>query len=102
VSACVYIHCPIANPNTWRVSSDHEPPAGFMRLFALGSITRRTQAAKNPGSDLVPREDIETLLRGGSTAGLTLPSQIERLLQAYARLNAAARDELIRLAEQLA
>jgi hypothetical protein len=91
-SACVYIHCPIANPNTWRVSSDHEPPAGFMRLFALGSITRRTQAAKNPGSDLVPRaQDMEAL-----------PSQLERLLLAFERLNAAGRDELIRLAEQLA
>lgn len=49
------------------------------------------ETGKNPGKNLVPREDINAL-----------PSQLERLLQAFQRCDAAARAEIVKLAEVMA
>jgi hypothetical protein len=88
-SAHLVVYGPIPHPREWLIAADESAPAGYLKLASL-SIAPRT-AAKNPGTDLVSSQDIEAL-----------PSHIERLLRAYARLDSAGRVELIRLAEQLA
>jgi hypothetical protein len=70
----------------WVASLDAESPPGFIRLAGC-SITGRSQAAKNPGSDLVPVEG---------------PSEVERLLYAFAKLDGGGRGEILRHVEQLA
>jgi hypothetical protein len=87
-SARVFVYGPIPHPSEWLIAPDEAVPAGYLKLCSL-SIAPRA-AAKNPGSDLVPHEDIETL-----------PSQLDRLLQAYGRLDDAGRAEVVRHAEQL-
>lgn len=71
----------------WVASLDAESPPGFIRL--IGATITRTRNA-SAGSDLVPSQDIEAL-----------PSQLERLLSAFALLDVAGRAEILRHAEQL-
>lgn len=86
-SARLLIAAPIPSPDAWIVTPDL--PAGYLVLRSI-TIARR-EPAKIPGTLLVPREDIEAL-----------PSQLERLLRAYGRLDGAGRAEVLRVAELLA
>jgi hypothetical protein len=64
-STRLHIHGPIPHPSSWFLSTDQEPPPGFMRLAGC-SITPRSRS--HAPTDLVP-------------AGDGLPSQLERLLK---------------------
>jgi hypothetical protein len=86
-----HIHAPIPPPRMWVASLDAESPPGHIRLIGA-TITGRSQGTVSAGTDLVPSAGPDDALR----------SQLERLLQAFERLDAAGRDELIRMAEQLA
>ena len=83
MSARLFVYGPIPHPSEWLIAPDDSAPAGYLKLCSL-SVAPRTAS---PGSDLVPIE--------------ALPSQIERLLRAYALLDAAGRGEVLRMAEQL-
>jgi hypothetical protein len=83
----LFVYGPIPSPRDWLISADEPGPPGYLRLASIAP----PRAAANPGSNLVPREDIEAL-----------PSQIERLLQAFAKLDAGSRVEVVSLAERLA
>jgi hypothetical protein len=85
-----HIHAPIPPPRLWVASLDADSPPGFIRLIGA-TIGPRAQRNASAGTDLVPSAGLDDALR----------SQLERLLLAFERLNAAARDELIRVAEQL-
>jgi hypothetical protein len=78
---------PIPHPSSWVLASD--APAGYFQLCSL-SITRR-ETPKIPGNALVPVKDISAA-----------PDDLERLVQAYARCDAAGRAEVIVIAERLA
>jgi hypothetical protein len=78
---------PIPPPSSWVLASD--APPGFFQLVSL-SITHR-QSSKIPRSNLLPTESISTL-----------PSDVERLLRAYALCDAAGRAEVLKIAEVLA
>jgi hypothetical protein len=81
---CVY--GPIPSPGDWLIAPEGSAPPGYLRLCSL-SVTPRTRS--RPGSDLVLADD-------------ALPSQIERLLQAFQRLDGAGRAEVLACAELLA
>ena len=87
-----HIHAPIPPPRSWIASVEAESPPGFIRLIG-GTVAPRTprETAKTPGTALVPSEDIDGL-----------PSQIQRLLQAFEQCDAASRLEVIAIAERLA
>jgi hypothetical protein len=82
-----YLHAPIPPPRLWVASLDVEPPPGYLRL-AGATIAARHSAPSTLGTHLVPVDG--------------LPSEISRLLQAYQRLDAAGRREVLHHAEQLA
>jgi hypothetical protein len=82
-----YLHAPIPPPRLWVASLEAEPPPGYLRL-AGATIAPRASAASTFGADLVPAD--------------ALPSDISRLLQAFQRLDAAGRGEVLHHAEQLA
>jgi hypothetical protein len=84
---CVY--GPIPAPSDWIIASEDSAPLGYLHLCSL-NVSRRSPA-KMPGSDLVAVKDIQSL-----------PSDVERLLAAYARCDAASRTEIIAIAERLA
>jgi hypothetical protein len=83
-AARMFIFGPIPAPETWVMASD--APRGYLKLCSL-SITPRARSGS--GTDLVLTEDA---LRG----------QLQRLLAAFHQIDAAAKDEVVRLAEQLA
>lgn len=74
----------------WVASLDAEPPPGYLRLIGA-TITPRTEGNASAGTDLVPSAGLDDALR----------AQLQRLLLAFELLDAAARGELIRMAEQL-
>lgn len=81
----VYIHGPIPHPTHWVLSPDPLPPPGHLKLAGATIAARTTRSI---GADLVSAK--------------SLPSQLDRLLQAFARLDDAGRDEVLHHAEQLA
>ena len=86
-SARLNIFGPIPHPSSWVLAVD--PPAGYFQLCSL-SITRR-ETSKIPGDSLVPAKDISTP-----------PADLERLVRAYALLDAECRAEVLSIAERLA
>ena len=86
MNARLLIAAPIPSPDAWIVAAELSP--GHMVLRSL-SITPRARPI--PGTDLVATKDIQSPL-----------ADLERLVRAYALLDAAGRAEVLRLAELLA
>jgi hypothetical protein len=80
---CVY--GPIPSPSDWLIAPEGSGPPGYLKLCGL-SITPRTRSRSD--SDLV-------------LADAGLPSQLERLLRAFQRLDEDGRTEIISIAERL-
>jgi hypothetical protein len=80
----VFLFGPIPSPETWVMAT--EAPPGYLKLCSLSIKPRARMAGCR---DLIPSD---ALLR----------SQLARLLEAYKRLDEAARIEVLKVAELLA
>jgi hypothetical protein len=98
-TARLLIVAPIPSIDSWIVAA--ELPPGFMALRTV-SIAPRTSRGTSTGTQRHPVKNTgdDSLVRAEPMDAL--PSQIERLLQAFARLDAGGRDEIVRITEIMA